>query len=105
MASLQTQVLVNNEWVTQTVTAEELLKDRTKPAARAPPKPPNYGVLTRTVIKSPIVRWVLPVQLRSSRFNDVALVGVGYFFHSFAYSTYTFGLGHDPTLPLHNYLS
>ncbi|KAI0441778.1 mono-functional DNA-alkylating methyl methanesulfonate N-term-domain-containing protein [Xylaria telfairii] len=75
MASLQTQVLVNNEWVTQTVTAEELLKDRTKPAARAPPKPPNYGVLTKTVIKSPIVRWVLPVQLRSSRFNDVALVG------------------------------
>ncbi|RYC55220.1 hypothetical protein CHU98_g10988 [Xylaria longipes] len=75
MASLQTQVLVNNEWVTQTVTAEELLKSRTQPTAPTPPKPPNYGVLTRTVIKSPIVRWVLPIQLRSSRFNDVALVG------------------------------
>ncbi|KAI1748200.1 hypothetical protein F4782DRAFT_518066, partial [Xylaria castorea] len=76
MASLQTQVLVNNEWVTQTVTAEELLKSPIKPTTPAPPKPPNYGVLTRTVIKSPIVRWILPVQLRSSRFNDVALVGV-----------------------------
>ncbi|KAI1734358.1 hypothetical protein F4680DRAFT_453995 [Xylaria scruposa] len=75
MASVQTQVLVNNEWVTQTVTAEELFKSRVKPTTPAPPKPPNYGVLTRTVVKSPIVRWILPVQLRSSRFNDVALVG------------------------------
>ncbi|KAI0185644.1 mono-functional DNA-alkylating methyl methanesulfonate N-term-domain-containing protein [Xylaria flabelliformis] len=75
MASLQTQVLVNNEWVTQTITAEELFKSRVKPTTPAPPKPPNYGVLTKTVVKSPIVRWILPVQLRSSRFNDVALVG------------------------------
>ncbi|KAI0549721.1 hypothetical protein F4679DRAFT_545334 [Xylaria curta] len=75
MASVQTQVLVNNEWVTQTVTAEELFKSRVKPTTPATPKPPNYGVLTRTVVKSPIIRWILPVQLRSSRFNDVALVG------------------------------
>ncbi|KAI3317448.1 hypothetical protein HD806DRAFT_541229 [Xylariaceae sp. AK1471] len=80
MASLQTHVFENDEWVTRTVTADELIGMSTKPSGpRAveppPPKPPNYGLLTRTIIESPIIRWVLPVQLRSSRFNDVALVG------------------------------
>ncbi|KAJ2981688.1 hypothetical protein NUW58_g6626 [Xylaria curta] len=75
MASIQTQVLVDNEWVTRTVSVEELLTTPTKTANTTHRKPPNFGVFTRTVIESPIVRWVLPAQLRSSRLNDVALVG------------------------------
>ncbi|KAI0198950.1 mono-functional DNA-alkylating methyl methanesulfonate N-term-domain-containing protein [Astrocystis sublimbata] len=75
MASLQTHVLVDDRWVTQNVTPEELLQPRVIPTVTPAPKPPSYGVLTKTVIESPIVRWALPVQLRSSQFNDVALVG------------------------------
>ncbi|KAI0431665.1 mono-functional DNA-alkylating methyl methanesulfonate N-term-domain-containing protein [Xylaria sp. FL1042] len=83
MASLQTHVFVNDEWVTQTITAEELIGTTSRspaelPAAPPAPKPPTCGVLTRTIIDSPVIRWVLPVQLRSSRFNDVALVGDRY---------------------------
>ncbi|TGJ87425.1 hypothetical protein E0Z10_g1393 [Xylaria hypoxylon] len=79
MASLQTHVFVNDEWVTRTVTAEELIgetsRPRTKAVVPASPKPPTCGILTRTIIESPVIRWVLPVQLRSSHLNDVALVG------------------------------
>jgi len=82
MTSVQTQIFENGEWVTRTLTAEELMGTnvRSLPAAREPlgntPKAPKYGLLTRTIIDSPIIRWVHPAQLRSSRFNDVALVGV-----------------------------
>ncbi|KAI0537693.1 mono-functional DNA-alkylating methyl methanesulfonate N-term-domain-containing protein [Xylaria digitata] len=80
MASLQTHVFENDGWVTRTVTAAELVGANSRPRveALAPPKPPTYGILTRTIIESPVLRWVLPVQLRSSNFNDVALVGDQY---------------------------
>ncbi|KAI1297964.1 mono-functional DNA-alkylating methyl methanesulfonate N-term-domain-containing protein [Xylaria venustula] len=80
MDSLQQHVFEDGEWVARTVTAGELFGEtsshpRTESRKAAPPKPPTCGILTRTIIESPVVRWVLPVQLRSSRFNDVALVG------------------------------
>ncbi|KAI1127182.1 mono-functional DNA-alkylating methyl methanesulfonate N-term-domain-containing protein [Nemania abortiva] len=77
MSSVQAHVFVNDEWVTQTVTADDLIASRSHPRSviPKPPTPPKYGILTRTIIESPITRWVLPVQLRSSRFNDVAFVG------------------------------
>lgn len=84
MASLQTQILVDNEWVTRTITAEELIgasNSHAKDAATASPTSPKHGILTRTIIQSPVIRWVIPVQLRSSRFNDVALIGVCYSLH------------------------
>ncbi|KAI1113800.1 hypothetical protein F5Y14DRAFT_416625 [Nemania sp. NC0429] len=80
MASVQAQVFENNEWVTRTITTDELISPPA-PVHRMPPalpSTPQYGVLTKTIIESPITRWVLPVQLRSSRFNDVALVGDQY---------------------------
>ncbi|KAI5926216.1 mono-functional DNA-alkylating methyl methanesulfonate N-term-domain-containing protein [Camillea tinctor] len=79
MASLQSYVLENDQWVARTISAEELMKENgtsRKRMGRQPPlKPPTCGLLTRTIIDSPIIRWVLPVQLRSFRYNDVALVG------------------------------
>ncbi|KAI1498641.1 mono-functional DNA-alkylating methyl methanesulfonate N-term-domain-containing protein [Biscogniauxia marginata] len=79
MTSLQSYVLENDQWVARTISAEELMRDNgasRKRMGRQPPlKPPTCGLLTRTIIDSPIIRWVLPVQLRSSRYNDVALVG------------------------------
>ncbi|KAI1330850.1 mono-functional DNA-alkylating methyl methanesulfonate N-term-domain-containing protein [Xylariaceae sp. FL0255] len=81
MASIQTQVFENNRWVTRTVDPMELLAQSRSDArphtntAEESSKPPPYGVLTKTVVPSPITRWILPVQLRASRYNDVALVG------------------------------
>ncbi|KAI1765486.1 hypothetical protein GGR53DRAFT_465312 [Hypoxylon sp. FL1150] len=76
--SLQTFVLENDEWVSRMVTADELMRESgsssRKAGRSAPSKPPTCGVLTRTIVDSPVIRWVLPVQLRSSRYNDVALI-------------------------------
>ncbi|KAI0111987.1 mono-functional DNA-alkylating methyl methanesulfonate N-term-domain-containing protein [Daldinia grandis] len=77
--SLQTYVLENDEWVARTVSADELMRDNITPHRKTGrqsfSKPPTCGLLTRTVVESPVIRWVLPVQLRSSRYNDVALIG------------------------------
>ncbi|KAI1142112.1 hypothetical protein F5Y05DRAFT_369712 [Hypoxylon sp. FL0543] len=77
--SLQTYVLENDEWVARTVSADELMRDNAAPLRKTGrqslSKPPTCGLLTRTVIESPVIRWVLPVQLRSARYNDVALIG------------------------------
>ncbi|KAI8960068.1 mono-functional DNA-alkylating methyl methanesulfonate N-term-domain-containing protein [Daldinia sp. FL1419] len=77
--SLQTYVLENDEWVSRTVSADELMRENStlhrKTARPSFSKPPTCGLLTRTVVESPVIRWVLPVQLRSARYNDVALIG------------------------------
>lgn len=78
--ALQTNVFHNGEWVTRTVLPGDLLKEATAPAPPKPPKriptSPTYGILTRTIIESPVFSWVLPVQLRSPKHNDVVFVGV-----------------------------
>ncbi|KAI1412203.1 hypothetical protein F5Y13DRAFT_200188 [Hypoxylon sp. FL1857] len=77
--SLQTYVLENDEWVARTVSADELMRENAAPLRKTGrqslSKPPTCGLLTRTVVESPVIRWVLPVQLRSARYNDVALIG------------------------------
>lgn len=76
--AVQGNVFENGQWVTRTLDPRELLGPTTStPRSRLqPPEPPSYGILTKTVIASPVIRWVLPVQLRSSRNNDVAFIGV-----------------------------
>ncbi|KAI0478994.1 mono-functional DNA-alkylating methyl methanesulfonate N-term-domain-containing protein [Xylariaceae sp. FL0804] len=78
MDSLQTHVFENGRWVARTVTAQELMRDRgeSKRIGKQPRlKPPTCGILTKTLIESPVVRWILPVQLRSRYYQDIALVG------------------------------
>ncbi|KAI1849363.1 hypothetical protein JX266_004858 [Neoarthrinium moseri] len=77
--ALQSNVLENGEWVTRTLNPRELFRQtssshQTKTKQQAP-TPPSYGILTKTVFDSPVFHWVLPVQLRSSRNNDVAFIG------------------------------
>lgn len=77
--SIQTNVLENGEWVTRTLTAEELLQEdgpRRRMGRQPPSKPPVCGLLTRTVMDSPVVLWTLPIKIRPSGQNDIALIGV-----------------------------
>lgn len=39
-------------------------------------EPPEYGLLSQTVICSPLVHWILPVSLRSPSIIDIAFIGV-----------------------------
>lgn len=78
--SIQTNVLEHGEWVTRTLTADELMRDQgtsRRGIGRQPPsKPPMCGLLTRTIMDSPVVLWTLPIKIRPSNQNDIALIGV-----------------------------
>ncbi|KAF9881367.1 thermotolerance protein [Colletotrichum karsti] len=79
--AFQTNILRDGAWVTTTVDLNTVLKGSTvaaTPAAPPLPTAPDCGILTRTVIESPIARWVLPALLRSAHHNDVAFVGDRY---------------------------
>lgn len=78
-----TNTLVNGEWTTRTVDVDAVLRHydqqdkETATKAVEVKRPPVLGLLTQTVIRSPLVHWILPVQLRGVATNDVAFIGVG----------------------------
>ncbi|TGO85715.1 hypothetical protein BPOR_0371g00050 [Botrytis porri] len=78
---LQTQVLVDGQWVTRTVDTHTLLQrynrmdDRAIDHTMETIRPPIRGVLTQTIIPSPLVHWILPIKLRGQEYNDVAYIG------------------------------
>ncbi|KAH7327908.1 thermotolerance protein [Stachybotrys elegans] len=78
--AFETSVLRDGQWVTETVNVEAALRaSMAQPVLEAPPaQPPSCGVMSKTIVESPIIRWVLPVLLRSKQHNDVAFVGTNY---------------------------
>lgn len=76
--AFQTSILRDGEWVTETVNLQAALKASAAPKATSPslPVPPACGVLSRTIVESPIVQWILAVRLRSDTHNDIAFIGV-----------------------------
>ncbi|KAL1854374.1 hypothetical protein Daus18300_011473 [Diaporthe australafricana] len=79
MASqFQSQVFENGQWVTRTSNVNDVLsKPVTKPTKQKQP-PPQCGIMTRTLVDSPVAHWILPVRLRSPQHNDIAIVGDHY---------------------------
>ncbi|KAL1911049.1 hypothetical protein Sste5344_003222 [Sporothrix stenoceras] len=83
---IQTDVLRDGEWVTETVTIDDVLKAKNNNTSNnkdpvpepRPDQPPNLGILTRTVVESPVAHWMLPVRLRSAQHMDVAVIGDHY---------------------------
>lgn len=82
--SLQTTYLANGTWTTRRVDIRELLNDnneqqRTSKQGVTTPKTkkpkPIIGMLSRTAIQSPTVKWVLPARLRHKDKQDVVFVG------------------------------
>lgn len=79
---LQTQVLVDGQWVTRTVDTHTLLQrynqmdDREVDHTMETIRPPVHGVLTQTIVPSPLVHWILPIRIRGQEYNDVAYIGV-----------------------------
>lgn len=43
-------------------------------------KPPKIGLLTQTVVDSPISNWILPARLGNVEDHDVVFIGVCWFF-------------------------
>lgn len=77
--SFQSTFLREGNWVTETVTVQDALRHssakKTVMLDDSLPSP-TCGLLTRTLVESPIVRWVMPVRLRSNSHRDIAFIGV-----------------------------
>ena len=75
---------MNGEWTTRTLDVNTVLRhyDQQDKEANAKAievqRAPVLGLLTQTVIRSPLAHWILPVRLRNLDTNDVAFIGVRY---------------------------
>jgi len=84
--AFQTNILQDGQWVHQPMDAETVLQRYNEMEGEGTPAlnpieiPPACGILTQTVVRSPLVRWMLPVQIRGPNHNDVAFVGVSFYF-------------------------
>lgn len=80
--AFEASTLVNGEWTTRTLDVSTVLRhyDQQDQEATANTveieRAPVIGLLTQTVIRSPVIHWILPVKLRGSDTNDVAFIGV-----------------------------
>lgn len=80
--ALETNTLVNGAWTTRTLDVNAVLRHYDQQDKEANTKAadiekaPTLGLLTQTVIRSPLAHWILPVRLRDPLLNDVALIGV-----------------------------
>lgn len=81
---VQGLVLVNNEWVSRPLDVYQIMAraqqddtNMTDPVVKLAGHPhvPGYGILSRTVLPSPLYKFVLPANIRHKDLNDVVLVG------------------------------
>jgi len=81
--SVQTRVLVNNQWATRTVDINQIMAGNRDPVGKqkpstnetlSAPKPPALGLLTQTLVKSPVVKYIIPARIRHQKYNDVLLI-------------------------------
>jgi hypothetical protein len=80
--AFETSTLVNGEWTTRTLDVDTVLRHYDQQDKKADgnvlqvDKAPVLGILTQTVIRSPLIHYILPARLRGPDFNDVAFIGV-----------------------------
>lgn len=80
--ALETNTLVNGEWTTRRLDVDTVLRHYDQQEKEHSSNlmdsesAPVLGLLTQTVVRSPLVHWILPVSLRNLDKHDVAFVGV-----------------------------
>ena len=76
--------LVDNEWVSRPVDVYQIMAQSRQDDAEIQEPPtkttlnahnPQYGLLSRTVLPTPLYKFILPANIRHRDFNDVVLVG------------------------------
>ncbi|KAL8853838.1 MAG: hypothetical protein Q9221_001309 [Calogaya cf. arnoldii] len=78
--SVQTQVLVHGRWTTRTLEIQQILarnrEEKQEMVDQVPPEQgrPVLGIITRTLIRSPVIKSIIPARIRHRSRNDVVLV-------------------------------
>lgn len=81
MDTIETYMLVDGEYRMVRVTADQILnrndqeKQKKKVPPPKPPEAPVLGLLSTTLVHSPIINKILPARIRGTEFNDLLFVG------------------------------
>ncbi|KAL8761486.1 MAG: hypothetical protein Q9184_002396 [Pyrenodesmia sp. 2 TL-2023] len=79
MSVVQTRVIADGRWATRTLDIHQILarnkEEKTMPQElQTGPKPPIWGLLTKTVVRSPVIKSIIPARVRHRSKNDVVFV-------------------------------
>jgi hypothetical protein len=79
--AFQTNVFVDGQWTTRSVDLHTVLQNQQEPPTlglveQVTETRPTLGVLTRTILPSPIINKIIQARIRSKDKNDVVLIGV-----------------------------
>ena len=78
--SIPTSVFENGRWVTRYQDVHHVLAQNRDPEitkvkeAAESPKPPSLGLLTRTIVRTPVIKWIIPARIRHPEKNDVLYI-------------------------------
>ncbi|KAL9600046.1 MAG: hypothetical protein Q9219_003416 [cf. Caloplaca sp. 3 TL-2023] len=77
--SVQTRVRVDGRWVTRTLDIHEIIarntgKKKVMSNVFTGSEPPILGLLTKTVVRSPIIKSIIPARIRHRSKNDVIFI-------------------------------
>lgn len=85
--SIQTRIFVDGAWITQTVDIHHVIaqnrephqhKQPATPVDSLPQKPPLLGLLSQTLTRSPLAKWIIPARIRHESKNDVIFIFENY---------------------------
>ena len=79
--TLETRVLVNGQWTTRNVDIHHILaqsrissQEQDTEISAETMNPPVIGVLTRKLVQSPVVKFIVPARIRHKDKNDVLFI-------------------------------
>ena len=80
--SLQTNVFENGRWVTRNIDPYQARARNTEPQRKGQTASspfvltdvPSIGLLTRTLVRSPVIKWIIPAKIRHETKNDVLFI-------------------------------
>ncbi len=80
--SLQTNVFENGRWVTRSIDPYHIRaqnmdagpKEKNTLSRRRPANAPSLGLLTKTLVRSSVIKWIIPARVRHQSKNDVLFI-------------------------------
>ena len=80
--SLQTNFFENGRWVTRNIDPYQARARNTEPQRKGQTASspfvltdvPSIGLLTRTLVRSPVIKWIIPAMIRHKTKNDVLFI-------------------------------
>lgn len=69
---------INGRWIREREPIPEWFKEP-KPQLAQPPSAPKLGLLTHTVVQSPVSHWIIPINSEKREYSDIAFIGVSFY--------------------------